>query len=142
MKRKKDFIRLFHTKPKNTGSKDESWKPYSGKFIVIPNKHTAIIKIKKEDSLLNQLFSEIKNNGYAKYFYTNETKERWRKTSSIIGNICKDITKTENRLLFPPTTNRYAMLGMIVKPKDVRVDVETKNNMNIYTLKRTTKKLF
>ena len=85
---------------------------------------------------MNQLFHEIKKNGYATYKYNSDTQEKWRITSGIIGNRCKAIIQTDSPLLFPPTSNRMMKFGMIAVPKNVDVTVETKNNMNNFIFSR------
>lgn len=128
MFKKKDFMQ--------TPKADAEFKPYSGKFIVIPRKNHAIVKVKNDEKLINQLFSQVKNNGYAVYRYDNDTKFKWRRTSSIIGNRCKQLIKSDTPFLFPPTTNRNNQLGMIVKPKNVEVSLKKEGNINNYIFTR------
>ena len=80
----------------------------------------------KFDSLLIQSFNEIKDSQIYTFDYKDKDNKKWINLSRTIGIKAKDMI--DNKLLYPPATNRDKRLGIISRPKDVTIDVESFGN--------------
>jgi hypothetical protein len=97
-------------------------------------KHSIVVD--NSEKLLLQLFNELEENRYAVYRYTHETAKNWQNTSKMIKRRAKVIIKQKDPLLFPPTTNRYDRIGMLVLPKNVEINIVKGHKKSIINLKK------